>query len=128
MRFSGLGAVVRTEMALVTHTRRPFYRRLARTLLFVLAILLAAAAVNVVGISLVGGVNGWSRWLQEHSGHFAAWRGFLYAATAFGWWWMRNRVLCPESKPETRARLLRTEIAAVLAIVALEGMTFLQTR
>lgn len=115
-------------MIAIMHTPRRLHRRLSRTLLYVLAILLAASVINVLGIWLVGDVSGWSRWLYEHSGHFAVWRGVLYAATAFGWRWMRGRVLCRESNPETRARLLRAEIAAVLAIAALEIAMFLQTR
>ena len=90
------------------------------------AIVIGAIAINMVGISIKGDVNNWNRWLQQHRGHFAFWRLFLYAATGFGWWWMRARLLSREPDPETRARLLRTEIAAVLAIVALEISTFLQ--
>lgn len=115
-------------MTAIMHTPRPLHRRFSRTLLYVLAILLATVFINVLGIWLVGDVNGWSRWLYEHSGHFAVWRGILYAATAFGWRWMRGRVLCRESNTVTRARLLRTEIAAVLAIAALEIAMFLQMR
>ena len=115
-------------MTAIMHTPRPLHRRFARTLLYVLAFLLAAVGINVVGIWLMGDVSDWSRWLSEHSGHFAAWRGVLYAATALGWRWMRGRVLCRESNPETRARMLRTEIAAVLAIAALEIAMFLQRR
>ena len=39
---------------------------------------------------------------------------------AYGWWWMRRRLLRREPPRETHQRLLRTEIAAVIAVVALE--------
>lgn len=113
-------------MTIITHARRPLTRRLARTLLFVLAVLLAAAVVNLVSICLKGDTRGWSEWLREHAGHFAVWRGILYSATAVGWWWMRGRVLQRESNRETRTRLLRTEIGALLAVAALEITTLLQ--
>jgi len=68
----------------IVQSKAPLRRRVVRTLSGVLAILLVAATVNVIGIWLIGDVSGWSRWLQEHSGHFAVWRGLLYGATAFG--------------------------------------------
>lgn len=114
-------------MPVMTDVRRPLHR-IGRTLVLVFAIFFAAAVINFVGIWLIGDVSSWIRWLQEHSGHFVVWRGFLYAATGFGWWWMRKRVLHREPHPQTRARLLRAEIAAVLAISALEVTTFLQMR
>jgi hypothetical protein len=115
-------------MTIITQTQRSFPRGLARTALCVLGILLAAAAVNLVGIWLIGDVKGWSGWLHEHTKHFAVWRGILYATTTFGWWWMRGRVLRRESNRETRTRLLRTEIGAVLAVAVLEITMLLQTR
>jgi hypothetical protein len=114
-------------MDIITHARRPLTRRLALALLCVLAVLLAAATVNLVGISLMGDTKGWSEWLLEHTTHFAVWRGILYSATALGWWWMRVRVLRRESNRETRARLLRTEISAVLAVTVLEITMLLQS-
>jgi len=50
----------------------------------------------------------------------------VHATTAFGWSWMRGRVLRRESNRETRTRLLRTEISALLAVAVLEITTFLQ--
>ncbi|GFE79146.1 hypothetical protein GCM10011487_11460 [Steroidobacter agaridevorans] len=92
-----------------------------------LAAVLAAAAINVLGIWLTGDVKGWTAWLHEHAGYFAVWRGILYAITALGWWWMCGRVLRRESNAETRTRLRRAEIGAVLAVAALEVTTLLQT-
>ena len=115
-------------MNTIVQSKAPLRRRVVRPLLGVLASLLLAATVNMIGIWLIGDVSGWSRWLHEHSGHFAVWRGLLYGATSFGWLWMRNRVLRREPSPEPRTRLLRAEIAAVFAVVTLEGVMFLQSR
>lgn len=80
-------------MNTIVQGKAPLRRRVVRPLLGVLASLLLAATVNMISIWLIGDVSGWSRWLHEHSGHFAVWRGLLYGATSFGWLWMRNRVL-----------------------------------
>ncbi len=51
----------------------------------------------------------------------------LYAATAYGWWWMRRRLREREPSPEAYQRLLRVEIAAVVALVLLEGSQLLRS-
>ncbi|MGH8289619.1 MAG: hypothetical protein ACREV7_11405 [Steroidobacteraceae bacterium] len=99
-------------------------RQLLWALLGGLALILFAAAVNVIGIRVVGDVNGWAHWLRVHRGDFVAWRLFLYGVTGWGWWWMRERV--QRREPGAHARLLRVEIATVLVILALEGVAFLQ--
>src|SRR3546814_13169259 len=86
----------------------------------------AAVAVNSAVIHVVGGVEGWQHWLQADDGHFFVWRLCLYGATAYGWWWMRRRLLRREPSRETHQRLLRTEIAAVIAVVALEASQLLR--
>lgn len=93
-------------------------RRAGLVLLWAILLLVAAVAANVVGIHLAGGIEGWQQWLTEHTNHFLAWRLLLYAGTAWGWLWMRRRVLTRE--PVARQRLLRAEIAAVVAVAALE--------
>jgi hypothetical protein len=100
--------------------RRVFSRRRVRRLLWLFVIVVSAIGVNLIGIRIMGDVVGWSRWMQSHSGYFLAWRLCLYVATACGWWWMRQRVLHRESTAHARVRLRRTEVAAVLAILALE--------
>ncbi|UQP97318.1 hypothetical protein KP728_17460 [Xanthomonas arboricola pv. juglandis] len=105
-----------------------FNRRLGSALLWALLVIGAAVVVNLVGIRLVGDVEGWQRWLQAHADHFALWRLFLYGATAYGWWWMRRRLLRREPSNETRQRLVRTEVAAVVAIVLLEASALLRDR
>jgi hypothetical protein len=90
-------------------------------LLCTLLVVAVAAAVNIAGIHVVGGVEDWQHWLQAHAGHFLVWRLCLYGATAYGWWWMLRRLLRREPSRESHQRLLRTEIAAVIAVVALEA-------
>ena len=101
-----------------------FSRRSAKTLLWALLIVAAAVGANVAGIYLVGSVAKWERWLAASAGYFFLWRMCLYGATAYGWVWMRRRVLAREVNDEAgrqaRRRLVRSEIAGVIAIVALE--------
>ncbi|NQD95001.1 hypothetical protein HP532_20330 [Pseudomonas sp. CrR25] len=99
-------------------------RRSGLVLLGALLVLLAAVAANVVGIQLAGGIDGWQTWLAAHSKHFLAWRLLLYVGTAYGWVWMRRRVLARESDAGTRRRLLRAEMAATAAVAALEISPF----
>lgn len=103
------------------------FRRLSTSLLWMLAILVIAAAVNLVGIRIAGDVSGWSRWLQSHRLYFLGWRMCLYGGTAYGWCWMRNRVLRREPAAETRTRFRRAEVAAALTILALETAVFVQS-
>lgn len=93
-------------------------QRLGIALLWALLMLIVATVANVIGIHLAGGIDGWQQWLTEHAGHFLAWRLLLYAGTIWGWLWMRRRVLARE--PGARQRLLRAEIAAIVAVSALE--------
>lgn len=103
-----------------------FNRRVAWTVLGVLAIVMIAATVNVVGIRVVGNIDGWRRWMQSMSPYFLAWRVCLYGATAYGWGWMHKRIKRRERNPDTAARLRRTEVAAVLAVLVLEVAVLLQ--
>jgi hypothetical protein len=104
----------------------PFNRRVGVALLWTLLVVAVAMVVNIAGIHVVGGVEGWQHWLQAHAGHFFVWRLCLYAATAYGWWWMRRHLLRREPSRETQQRLLRTQIAAVTALVLLEGSQLLR--
>lgn len=101
-------------------------RRVGMSLAWGGLIVTAALAANIAGLRLVGDINGWDHWLHAHAALFLAWRLCLYAATARGWWWMRQRVLAREPSPDTRQRFLRIEIAAVMAIVLLEGSDWMQ--
>jgi len=103
-----------------------FNRRVGVALLWGLVVVGAAAIVNLAGIRIVGSIDGWEHWLRRHTGVFLVWRLCLYALTAWGWWWMRQRVLRREPATETRRRFLRIEVAAVTAIVLMEGSAWLQ--
>ncbi|NBK54252.1 hypothetical protein [Pseudomonas aeruginosa] len=103
-----------------------FNRRVGFALLWSALVLGAAVAVNLAGIRIVGGIDGWERWLRAHAVVFLAWRLCLYTGTAWGWCWMRRRVQQREAATEARQRFLRIEVAAVTAIVLMEGGAWLQ--
>lgn len=105
-----------------------FNRRVGLALLWVLGLLVAAITANVVGIRLAGSIEGWQHWMNEHAGVFLAWRLLLYAGTAWGWLWMRRRLHAREPEGSARQRLLRVEVAAVLAVIALEASQFMQAQ
>ena len=117
-------------MSAMRMTWRPlrwlFSRRAAKALLWAVVIVAAAVGANVAGIYLVGSVAGWERWMSASAGYFLGWRICLYAATVYGWLWMRRRLLARESAPDARRRLVRAEIAGAIAIVALEASLLLQ--
>lgn len=103
-----------------------FNCRVGVALLWALLVVGIAIMVNLAGIHVIGGVDGWEHWLRAHEWHFFAWRLCLYAATACGWWWMRGRLRQRESSDEAHQRLRRTEIAAVAALVLLESSQWLR--
>jgi hypothetical protein len=106
---------------------RPHWRqRAARVLLWGMLLLIAATAANVAGIHLAGSLDGWRQWLKSQTDHFLIWRLLLYAGTAWGWRWLRRRVVAREPGGKTQSRLLRAEMAAVLAVTALEISQFVQ--
>ena len=117
-------------MSAMRMTWRPlrwlFSRRAAKALLWAVVIVAAAVGANVAGIYLVGSVAGWERWLAAASGYFFVWRLCLYGATVYGWVWMRRRLLAREEDAQARRRLVRSEIAGVVAIVALEASLLMQ--
>lgn len=98
-----------------------FSRRVGAVLAWSLLVVLIAVAVNIGGRHLIGSIDDWERWLETHTEHFFVWRLCLYAATAGGWWWMRKRLRQREPAAQSDQRLLRTEIAAVITLVLLEG-------
>ncbi|CEH48596.1 hypothetical protein Xdur_011895 [Xanthomonas citri pv. durantae] len=116
-------------MSAVRMTWRPLRwllsRRAAKALLWAVVIVAAAVGANIAGIYLVGSVGGWERWLAASAGYFFIWRLCLYGATAYGWVWMRRRLLAREDQDgadgQARRRLMRSEIAGAVAIVVLEA-------
>ena len=107
-----------------------FSRRVAKALLWTMLIIAASVAANVAGIYLVGSVAGWERWLAAAAGYFLVWRLCLYGAMAYGWVWMRRRLLAREDQNgadrQARRRLVRSEIAGIVAIVVLEASLLMQ--
>ena len=104
-----------------------FSQRAAKALLWTVVLVAAAVGANIVGIYLVGSVANWERWLAATAGYFLVWRLCLYGATAYGWVWMRRRLLAREADDaQARRRLARSEIAGVVAIVALEVSLLMQ--
>ena len=103
-----------------------FNRHVGVALLWALLAAGVAVAANIVGISVVGGIDGWARWLRAHSAYFLVWRVLFYTATAYGWWTMRQRLRQREPRAETHQRLLRVEIAAVATLMLLEGSQLLR--
>ncbi|MEA9578809.1 hypothetical protein VC218_07725 [Xanthomonas nasturtii] len=97
-----------------------FNRRLGIALLWTALAVGIAAAANLVGIRILGGIEAWSHWLRAHAGYFFAWRLVLYGATAWGWQWMHRRLRQRDASTEAFSRLRRTEIASVLVIALLE--------
>ncbi|VFR27466.1 FIG00958347: hypothetical protein [plant metagenome] len=98
-----------------------FNRRLGKALLWIALLLIVAVAANALGIHFVGSVASWERWLANASVYFLVWRLCLYGATVYGWLWMRRRLLARESSKEAKRRLLRAEVASIVAMVALEA-------
>jgi len=97
-----------------------FNRNIGKALLWTALLLALTVAANVLGIYLLGSINDWQRWFSAAAAYFFVWRLCLYAATIYGWRWMRRRLLARESGNEARRRLIRSEAAAVISVAALE--------
>jgi hypothetical protein len=109
-----------------------FRRRIAvsalKTMVWVALIGTVAASVAAVGIRIVGSIDDWQRWLAANRGYLFAWRMILYALTAYGWWRIRQHLRAREPSDESRNRLRRAEIAALITLALLEGSQLLQPR
>jgi hypothetical protein len=91
---------------------------------FVLGLL--AFVVNTVGIWSLGGVSRWVRWFQDHRVYFLLWRIVLYGVTVYAWLPMRRRVLSGETDAGAGVRLIRAEVAAIVAVLLIEPMVLFQ--
>ena len=100
--------------------RRLLNRQVGMALLWTGLVIGVAVLVNLVGIQLVGSIDGWSRWLKDHAGYFLVWRTALYGVTAWSWWRMCQRLDRRPMPTDATKRLKRTEIAALLAIALIE--------
>ena len=72
---------------------RLFNKYTGWTLLCFIALGCVALAVNIVGIRMIGDIDRWTQWVKEKAAFFLLWRLCLYMAVAYGWWWMRERVI-----------------------------------
>lgn len=100
--------------------------RAGMAILWAVLLIAVAATVNAAGIRMAGDSAAWWLWMRAHSGWFLAWRLILYAGTIAGWIWMRRRLMAREPDHATHLRLLRVEIAAMMAFVALEASLLLR--
>ena len=105
--------------------RKVFNRRVALALLIAVLVVVIVIMVNFVGIELAGDIPSWELWLKDNAPVFFVWRVLLYAATIYGWIWMRKRVLQREETVQSRKRFKRVEICAMASIVLLEVTNFL---
>jgi hypothetical protein len=97
---------------------RSTMKSLAWGLLWVVVIITAMILVNIAGIVWLGDIQSWERWLKNNAPLFLIWRLLLYAATVYGWLWMRKRLVQREA--DAANKLKPAEICAVAAIVLLE--------
>lgn len=115
---------MKTTMMKFLKMRWLFNKRTAQALAWSALLLLVAVVVNVAGIGIVGDIQGWSQWLDAHARIFLIWRIVLYLALGYGWWRIRRRIggriAGAEGSARTRARLIRVEVAAVVALLMLE--------
>lgn len=114
-------------MLKAARSRRSFGRWVGLALCWILVTLVAVAALNIVGVRMLGDVHAWAQWLEQHRAVLLVWRLSLYTLTIIGWCWMRKRILHREPVVATRRQLFRAELAAVVSVVALELSTFLRS-
>ncbi|TBU98248.1 hypothetical protein [Stutzerimonas kirkiae] len=104
-------------------------QRPVRRLVVLMALLLAdvfvlAFVVTFAGILLLGGIEHWQQWLDDHAGHFFVWRLCLYVAVAAAWPWVRRHRLARD--PQSRQQLRVIEVLGVLGIVLYEASNWLR--
>lgn len=107
-----------------TQPSRLLHRPLTVIALLIGALFALAFVVSLTGIHLLGSVERWQHWLDEHAGHFYAWRLCLYCAVLAAWPWARRRRLARD--PQSRRPLRLIEVFGVLGIVLSEASYWLQ--
>ena len=107
-----------------TKPDRPLRRLLIIMALLVAGLFILAFVVTFAGILLLGGIEPWQQWLDDHAGHFFVWRLCLYAAVAAAWPWVRRRRLARD--PQSRQQLCVIEVLGVLGIVLYEASNWLR--
>jgi len=106
-----------------TQSDRPL-RRLFIVVALLVAGLFVPLVVTFVGIHLLGGIENWQQWLDDHAGHFFVWRLCLYATILAAWPWARRRRLARD--PRSRQQLRLIEVFGVLSIVLFEASNWLR--
>ena len=79
---------------------RPLRRVFIVMALLVAGLFVLAFVATFIGIHLLGGIERWQQWLDDHAGHFFVWRLCLYAAVVAAWPWVRRRRLARD--PQSR--------------------------
>ncbi|WP_397458516.1 hypothetical protein AB3464_28570 [Pseudomonas asplenii] len=90
----------------------------AKAVIWLSALILLTGLFNLLAIQMLGNIQQWNTWLQEHATAFLIWRLGLYGVLSYGWCWMRARLL--RRQPEASQRLRRAECAGIAALVLLE--------
>ncbi|HCI3965780.1 hypothetical protein [Pseudomonas aeruginosa] len=107
-----------------TQSDRPLRRLFILMTLLVAGLFVLAFIVTFVGIHLLGGIENWQQWLDDHAGHFFVWRLCLYATVLTAWPWARRRRLARD--PRSRQQLRLIEVFGVLSIVLFEASNWLR--
>jgi len=108
-----------------------FNRSVAMFLIGLFGLIIIAFLVNMLGIHVTGTVDNWQRYLSQNAPYFLMWRLALYSLIVAGWLWVKQRIVAREySKDEQsntalKQRVLRIEIATVVAFLALETSNWL---
>lgn len=113
------------QTTLATGLSKFFSRRVAITLLWTCVLLSAVILANIIGIHALGSTRAWEQWLMDNRWHLFPWR---IVATAYGWQWMRRRVVRQDESSDARARFQRSEVAAVVAVISVEIITLYAER
>ena len=103
---------------------RPLRRVFIVMALLVAGLFVLAFVATFIGIHLLGGIERWQQWLDDHAGHFFVWRLCLYAAVVAAWPWVRRRRLARD--PQSRRQLRQIEVLGVLGIVLSEASNWLR--
>lgn len=105
--------------------RRVFSRQVAVTIMWLFILGTVSFVVNTAGIRITGSVQNWTSWLNNHASYFLVWRILLYIVVAYGWYWMRQRLILREPTVQAKQRIIRIECSTICALLALEVSNWL---
>lgn len=103
-----------------------FNRRTGAALLCALLLLSVATVVNVIGIRLVGSIQGWQLWWRAHAGYFLVWRFLIYATTAYFWWQAYTHLKQRDADSAAQQHLRLIGAAAIITLLVQESSQWLQ--